>query len=464
VTAAAARLAAFAADLAWEAIPPDVVASAKLHLLDTLGCGLAAHALGAATAGRAAAAELGGPPEATAIGLDRRLPAAQAALANAMLCHGLDFDDTHADAVCHVSVVVGPAALAVGEARSAPGRDVVAALVAGGEIVARIGMAAAGLFHRRGFHATSVCGIFGATAAAARLGGLDGPAAASALGIAGSLASGLLAFLEDGSPTKPIHPGWAAHGAIMATRLAAHGATGPAAVLEGRYGLYAAFVGEDGRALEAELADLGTRWETRRIACKPYPACHYAHGVLGAAERATGGQPLAPDEIAEVLVTVPEAAVPLVLEPAAAKQAPRTEYEGKFSLPYAAAAMLVHGEVGVATFTEKAIGDPAVLEVARRVRYETRPYPTAARAFPGGIRVRLRDGRTLEAECPHQKGAPENPLAPAEIAAKFRRNAGLALAPAAVAALEAAILDLEAAGDLGAALAPLRAATAPATP
>jgi 2-methylcitrate dehydratase PrpD len=118
----------------------------------------------------------------------------------------------------------------------------------------------------------------------------------------------------------------------------------------------------------------------------------------------------------------------------------------------------------VATFTEKAIGDPAVLEVARRVRYETRPYPTAARAFPGGIRVRLRDGRTLEAECPHQKGAPENPLAPAEIAAKFRRNAGLALAPAAVAALEAAILDLEAAGDLGAALAPLRAATAPATP
>jgi len=459
VKMAAERLAAFATELAYEAIPPDVVETAKLHLLDTLGCGLAAHGLDVATAGRAVAAEMGGTPEATAIGLARRLPAAQAALANAMLCHGLDFDDTHADAVCHVSVVVGPAALAVGEARGARGRDVVAALVGGSEIVARLGMAAGGLFHRRGFHPTGVCGVFGATAAAARLDALDDRAAARALGIAGSLASGLLAFLEDGSPTKPIHPGWAAHGAVMAARLVAHGAAGPVAVLEGRYGLYDAFVGRDGLALERELADLGARWETRRIACKPYPACHYVHGVLGAARQATGGQALAPDEIVEVVVTVPEASVPIVLEPAAAKVAPRTEYEGKFSLQYSTAAMLVHGTVGVATYTEKAIGDPVVLDVARRVRYETRPYPTAARAFPGGIRIRLRDGRTLEADCPHQKGAPENPLSPMEVVAKFRANAGLALSPAAVAALEAAILHLEDVRDLPAALAPLRDAT-----
>ncbi len=459
--AAAERLAAFTTGLAYEAVPPDVVEAAKLHLLDTLGCGLAAHALDVATAGRAAAAEMGGTPEATVIGLGRRLPAAQAALANAMLGHGLDFDDTHADAICHVSVVVGPAALAVGEARGAPGRDVVAALVGGSEIVARLGMAAAGAFHRRGFHPTGVCGIFGATAAAARLDGLDARAAARALGIAGSLASGLLAFLEDGSPTKPIHPGWAAHGAIMATRLVAHGAAGPAAVLEGRYGLYDAFVGQDGLALEREISDLGARWETRRIAVKPYPACHYMHGVLGAAERATGGQALAPDEIVDVVVTVPEAAVPIVLEPAAAKLAPRTGYDGKFSLPYSTAAMLVRGTVGVATYTETAIGDPVVLEVARRVRYETRPYPTAARAFPGGIRIRLRDGRTLEADCPHQKGAPDNPLSAAEIAAKYRRNAGLALPPAAVAALQAVVLDLEGVRDLAAALVPLREAARP---
>jgi 2-methylcitrate dehydratase PrpD len=456
MTTAAERLAAFTTGLVFEAIPPDVVETARLHLLDTLGCGLAAHALDVATAGRAVAAEMGGTAEATVIGLGPRLPAAQAALANGMLCHGLDFDDTHADAVCHVTVVVGPAALAVGEARRASGRDVLAALVAGSEVVARVGMAAPGAFHRRGFHPTSVCGIFGATAAAARLDGLDAATTTRALGIAGSLASGLLAFLEDGAPTKPIHPGWAAHGAVMAARLAARGAAGPAPVLEGRHGLYDAFVGEAHPALERELADLGARWETRRIAIKPYPACHYAHGALGAAEQATGGQPLAPDEIAEVVVTVPEAAVPIVLEPAAAKRAPRTDYEGKFSLPYSTAALLVRGGVGVETYTEKAIGDPVVLDVARRVRYETRPYPTAGRAFPGGIRIRLRDGRTLEADCPYQKGAPENPLSPADVRAKFRRNAGLALSPSAMAGLEAAILGLDGVDDLTAALAPLR--------
>ena len=148
--------------------------------------------------------------------------------------------------------------------------------------------------------------------------------------------------------------------------------------------------------------------------------------------------------------------MPIILEPAAVKHAPRTDYEGKFSLPYSTAAMLVRGAVGVDTYTEKAIGDPVVLEVARRVRYETRPYPTAGRAFPGGVRIRLRDGRTLAADCPYQKGSPENPLAPGEVRAKFRRNAGLALSPEALAALETAILGLDGVEDLTAALAPLR--------
>ncbi|MGH7322136.1 MAG: MmgE/PrpD family protein, partial [Candidatus Rokuibacteriota bacterium] len=138
------------------------------------------------------------------------------------------------------------------------------------------------------------------------LDGLDSGTAAKALGIAGSLASGLLAYLEDGSPTKPIHPGWAAHGAVVASRLAAHGAAGPRAVLEGRFGLFHAFVGQEGVALEGQVADLGSRWETGRMAYKPYPACHMMHGALGAIARATGGRVLAPDAVADVVVTIPE--------------------------------------------------------------------------------------------------------------------------------------------------------------
>jgi 2-methylcitrate dehydratase PrpD len=400
-------------------------------------------------------AELGGDGQATVIGLESGLPAPNAAFANAMLCHGLDFDDTHSDSVSHITTVSGPAALAAGEAQGAGGRDVLAAIIAANEVVTRIGMAASGAFHERGFHPTAVCGVFGAAAAAARLGGLDAQTAASALGIAGSMASGLFAYLADGTATKPIHPAWAAHGGLLAARLAAHGAEGPPSVLEGKFGLYHAFLdaGEGEIDLELQLADLGTRWETLRIAYKPYPACHFMHGALGAAAEAAGV--LDPAEIEDIVVVVPPAGVSLVLEPAESKITPRSDYEGKFSLQYSVAAMVVRGRVGISDYTDEAISDPRVLELARRVRYETKDYPTYPAAFPGGVRIKMRDGQTLEADYSHQLGAPENPMTADEVRAKFRENARLALADTELEALEEGILALESQEDVSAALAPL---------
>ena len=460
---AAEALAEFATTLTLDDVPEDVARHAKLHLLDTLGCGLAAHATGVAGEGRQAMTELGGEGQATVIGGESRLPAPNAAFANAMLCHGLDFDDTHSDSVSHVSTVTCPAALAVGEANGLPGRDVLAAIVAGAEVITRLGGAASGRFHARGFHPTAICGIFGATSVAARLTGCDRRTAASALGIAGSMASGLFAYLEDGTATKPIHPAWAAHGGILAARLAALGAEGPPSVVEGKFGLYHAFLGAERGELdvESQLADLGSRWETPRIAYKPFPVCHFMHGSLGAAADALAGRTLSPDEIADVVVTVPTAGVSLVLEPAAAKTTPRSDYEGKFSLQYSIASMLVRGHVSVADFTDEAIADPKVLAVAAKVGYETPDYPTYPQAFPGGVRVALTDGTTLERDFPYQKGGPENPMSEDEVREKFRANASLALAADLADALEAAILGLEDHDDLTAALAPLTAAREP---
>jgi 2-methylcitrate dehydratase PrpD len=402
-------------------------------------------------------AELGGEPQATVIGHEPHLPAANAAFANAMLCHGLDFDDTHSDSVSHISTVTCPTSLAVGEAQALAGREVLAAIVGASEVIARLGTAASGRFHARGFHPTAICGIFGATAATARLTGADVRTTASALGIAGSMASGLFAYLEDGTATKPIHPAWAAHGGILAARLAALGAEGPPSVIEGKFGLYHAFVGvEPGEIdMDAELSDLGTHWETPRIAYKPFPVCHFMHGSLGAAADALDGRTLTPDEIAEVVVTVPAAGVSLVLEPAEAKKMPRSDYEGKFSLQYSVASMLVRGHVSVSDFSDEAIADPAVLAVAHKVRYETPEYPTYPQAFPGGVRVTLADGSTLERDFPHQKGGPENPMSPDEVREKFRANALLALDAAVVDRLEDSILAFERQDDLTAALAPL---------
>ncbi len=456
---AARRFAEWTLGLELEDVPGDVVEAAKLHLLDTLGCGLAATALDVAREGVETMTELGGGDESTVIG-GPGLPAPNAAFANAMVCHGLDFDDTHSDSVAHVSVVTCPTALAVAESVGASGRDALTAVVAGNEVVTRVGMAASGLFHKRGFHPTAICGIFGGAAGASRLAGLDPDRTTSALGIAGSLASGLFAYLDDGTPTKPIHPGWAAHGAVLAARLAHRGADGPPGVLEGRFGLYHAFLGaRKGEIdIEGQLVDLGRRWETPRIAFKPYPACHFMHGAVGAtAEAARDG--LDPDEIEEIVVTVPAAGVDLVLEPQSSKVAPRTAYEAKFSLQYSAAAMLVHGRCGVTTYSPEAIHDARVLELAERVRYEVKDYPTYPAAFPGGVRVTMRDGRTVEVDLPHQRGGPENPMSADEVRGKFRENAGLALREDEVSVLEEAVLTLEQQADLRRSLAPLAGAS-----
>src|SRR5512140_3323779 len=166
---AAERFAAFSTSLTIDRIPGEVVQSAKLHILDTLGCGLAAHALDTAPAAREAMTEASSSGPATAIGVPHGLPGADAALVNGVTCHALDYDDTHTGAIAHVSVAVVPAALAAAQSEGASGIDLLAAVLVGNEIVARLGMAVGSAFHARGFHPTSVCGVFGATAAACRL-------------------------------------------------------------------------------------------------------------------------------------------------------------------------------------------------------------------------------------------------------------------------------------------------------
>jgi 2-methylcitrate dehydratase PrpD len=454
---AAETIASFATTITLDDVPADVVEHAKLHILDLVGCGLAGHATGNGVEGRAAMQELGGAAQATVIGLTERLPAANAAFANAMTCHGLDFDDTHSDSGSHISTVIAPASFAAAELYGVSGRETLAAIVAGNEIDCRVGMAEPGALHARGFHPTAICGVFGASAAVARIAGFDAETTTRALGMAGSMASGIFAYLADGTQTKPIHPAWAAHGAHVATRLAYHGAEGPRSVFDAQFGIYHSYLGiEPGASgLIRQLRDLGSRWETPRIAYKPFPICHFTHGAVGAAADAVEGRTFAADEIASVVVSVPEPWVPIVLEPAAEKQAPRSEYEGKFSLQYAVASMLVRGHVGVTDLSDAAFSDPQVLAVAAKVSHEQRTFSTYPEAFPGAARVVLASGETLERELPYQKAAPENPWSADDVRAKFRANAELALPGDSVRALEAAILSLDELPDITAALAPL---------
>jgi 2-methylcitrate dehydratase PrpD len=443
---AATQIAEFSHALDPSRVPATVIERTKLHVMDAIGCALAADALALGGAGRAAMADLGAG-DATAIGLSAGLPAPNAALANAMLVHALDYDDTHSGAVCHISAVVVPAALAVAETTRSSGSDLLAAIVAGTEAVARIGGAASGRFHARGFHPTAACGVFGAAIAASRLARLNAETTTAALGIAGSMSSGLLAYLNEGVQTKPIHAGWAAHAGVLASRLADNGAEGPPDVLEGRFGLFDAFVGPPEADVETQVSDLGERWETLNISCKAYPACHFMHGSLAAT--ASLLDRVRANEIDEIEVTVPEEVVAIICEPTAEKVRPRSDYDAKFSIQYSTAAMLLNGMVNLETYTADAREDRGVQDLARKVKYGAKPYSSTDTAFPGGVRIRMVDGSVLESDCPYQPGAPENPMSEAQMRAKFRANAALSRDSDSVDALEEGISSLELQADLG---------------
>jgi len=378
------------------------------------------------------------------VGERRRLPPASAALLNGALGHALDFDDTHTLSVIHTAAPVVPAALAGAEAFRKSGREMLRAAVAGFESEIRIGLAAPGRFHARGFHMTAIAGAFGAALAYGLLAGLRGKRLVSALGICGSLAAGIFEYLEDGSPVKALHPGWAAHAGIAAAALAGGDFGGPASVFEGRFGLLRSHLEGEKYDASALTSGLGERWETLATAFKPYPCGHVIHAFLDAALRTQqeGGFP--PEAIDAVLCHAAKGAIDLVLDPIEAKRRPRSEYDAKFSLPYCLGSIFVRGRCGVEEFEAEAVRDPRVLAVAAKVAYRREDGFDFPRFFPGKIEVRLRDGRTFAAEEKHQRGCPENPLSEEAVRRKFLDNAGRTLSPSRAGALAEAILRLDA--------------------
>jgi 2-methylcitrate dehydratase PrpD len=425
-----------------EDIPDEVRRAARRHLLDGVGTALAASRLDAAPYALEVARQLGGPAEASIIG-GERTSAPVAAFANGMLMHALDYDDTHAESLVHVTVAVAPAALAAAERRGAAGARLVTAIVAGSELVTRLGSAVRHGFHKRGFHATSVCGVFASALAAALLDGMSEEDAVSALGIAGSFASGSLQFLDDGTETKPLHAGWAAHAGIMAARLAAAGATGPRRILEGQSGLFRSYAGQE-VGPDTVTDGLGTRWETARVTLKPYPACQLSHATLDAV-RVVRERITSVADIEAIDVEIPDESAATVSEPVATKLHPRTPYDAKFSLQWCVAALLIDGRLDVGSFTADQLDRPEVLRLAARVHGSTYRSPVVAASAPGRVAVRLRDGRVERAEVPTSTGSPASPLSDADVFRKLAENVGDA---AHAERLAAAVNDLERAVDI----------------
>lgn len=419
------RLAAFTAGLTADRIPTAVLEAQKRALLDAYGCGMAAVAMGQCRPVLEWVTRNGHDGD-TLVAADGA-SATDTALATGTLIHALDFDDTHPEAMAHVTAVVGTAAVVAGQALGRTGEEVLVAAVAGSEAVARLGATASGEWHKRGLHPTNACGVFGATLAAGKLMGLDAATLTRALGLAGSTSSGLFEYLSDGSQTKPFHAGWAAHAGILAAELASFGLAGPATVVEGRFGLFAGLLGQDhGDAARAQVADLGQRWETARIAVKPYPTCHLTHAAIEAAAQMQADGVRAAD-IVGIHAVVPIAAPGIVTEPRDRKVSPQTPYDAKFSLHYCIAAQFVDGAVTLDTFRPERLGDLEVLRLAALVDCTVEDRGAAVPFFTR-LEVRLADGGERVVDIDHPRGTPERPMSTEGVTEKFRSNAGLALA------------------------------------
>jgi len=266
------KLSDYVYGLGFDDVPDDVIEKTKLHILDTLGVALATYGMDFAQMMLEVSKSLGGPPESTVFGSGERLPAPNAALVNGTMSHGLDYDDMHRQAGLHLSTFVVPTALAISEAKGMTGKSAIVGIVSGYEVGARLGMAASGKLLLRGWHPTGVLGAFTSAAVAGKIMGLSADRIATAMGIAGSQSSGSAQWIEEGSWTKRMHPGWASHSGIIAALLAQKGYDGPHKIYEGQKGIYISYL-EEGDFDPGKLTqELGKTWETRQICYKLYPS------------------------------------------------------------------------------------------------------------------------------------------------------------------------------------------------
>jgi 2-methylcitrate dehydratase PrpD len=416
----AEELARWCASLEFREVPADVVERAKDLLMDFLGVcyrGMAAESSAAAV--RAAKALSGGGAS-TLIRHPVRRATAWAALANGTAAHAIEMDDVSASSSLHPGVAVFPAALALAEELASSTEQLLTAVVAGYEVTMRVGNALNGASaYQRGFHPTGVAGAFGSTAACAVLLGLDADRLANALGIAGTMASGSLEYLNGGAWTKRLNAGWAAHCGVVASRLAAEGFTGPATVIEGPSGLLHAYSSEP-RPGQA-TAGLGGGYEIMRVSIKPYACCRYNHGpidcVLQLRRRVRSL-----DEVEDIRLAILSGGALLVADPIAQKRAPKNVVEAQFSAPFAAAVALAHGKAGLAEYTQANVEDPRIRQLMARTSCYTDPELDAAypERWPAVAAIQLRSGERLEARQDSPLGDPANPVSPEELAAKFR--------------------------------------------
>lgn len=443
------RLAAWARETPSSAVPAAVIQRAKEMMLNAAGIGLAGSR---EAEGRTIAdyvQEIGGAPKVTVLGEAFRTAPELAALANGTMVHVMDFDENVERRANHPSNVMFPTVMAVAEANGSSGLDAVAAFAIGCEVSTKLG----GIgdldeqFPRMssyGFHLMAVGGIFGATAAAGRLMGLDRDQMEFAMGMAASQAAGLQ--VNHGTSSKSLQAGSTAMRAVMVASLAKRGFTGARNALEGENGFFEAYRRDTNVDVDGFFAVLGNPFDVidPGVRLKIYPCGSLTHVSLEAMLRLIDEHHFSADQVASVRVSV----VPRWDGSVYPVSHPRTGLEGKFSIPYCMAVAMVDGAPQIHHFTDEAVKDPLVNALIDRVSVVMEETPSGTASRPSTVKVTLKDGRELSYRALHARGHRENPVTSADVDAKFVSCATTVVEPEKARELIAAFRGLDALPDV----------------
>jgi 2-methylcitrate dehydratase PrpD len=402
-------VARYIAELDDSSIPDKIVEEMKVLLFDYLGVALGGTKTESGKIAAQFSKKLKEKGESTIIGFGYRVSAPSAAFSNAILSHSIELDDVDSLAYFHFSPPIFSSALAVAEREHVSGKELLVALVAGCDIMARLSSALNPSHRDRGFHTTAACGIFGAAVAAAKLLGLDSNGIISTLGLAGAQASGLMEFYGT-SMQKRFNPGPAARGGVVSAILASMGFTGAETILEGDRGFLRAYSNEVEYKKLTE--GLGREFPIF-IEYKPYSCARPIHNAIDCALDIRRKYNINPTQISKITV---------YRHPRWATfhriNRPRTYHEAQVSLPYAVAVSFVDGKAFLQQYSDEKLKDPLIRRLCEMVEIQT--IDGLPRDVSCRMEISLKDGSTYESQVDYPKGSIQNPMTPEEKREKFK--------------------------------------------
>jgi 2-methylcitrate dehydratase PrpD len=435
-------LAEYISGLSYRALPQEVIAHVKLCIIDSLGCALFGSTLPWGKIITSFTKGMGKGKGALIWGDGAEVPSTNAPLANGTLIHSFEMDDLHRVGVIHPGSEAIPAADAlVRRAGKVDGKRFLTAIVAGYEVGCRVGMTGGASQLRRGFHPSATSGTFAAGAAAAKMLQLDPVKTLHTLGIAGTQAAGLMAA-QHSSMVKRMHPGRSAQAGVYGALLANKGFTGIEDVLEASYGGFCSTFC-DNPNLSPLTQDLGERFETLNVGCKPYPCCGSNHTSIDALKKILHNHPeVNAENVDKIRVRTSRATKLHVGWP----YTPKSMTTAQMNLPFCVAALLHDRDFFVDQITEESIRNEAVLQTTKKIEVVEEPeFEALGDEGRHGVNleVQLQDGKSYNEKVYHAKGSDKHPMSRDEVLQKFRLLAARVLSRNRVERLEDTLLNLE---------------------